>query len=67
MLSRLLRKGDSYTVPSREGLALVAGNAGGLEVAVGGTAVPSLGPLGVVRRNVALDPARLRSGTAVIE
>ena len=67
LLSRLLRKGDMYTVPAREGLSLVAGNAGGLEVLVGGVTVSSLGPLGVVRRNIALDPQRLRSGTAVIE
>jgi cytoskeleton protein RodZ len=65
--SRLLRKGDKYTVPMRDGLTLVAGNAGGLEVRVGGDAAPSLGPLGVVRRNVSLDPQKLRDGTAVIE
>jgi len=65
--SRLLRKGDRYVVPVREGLTLVAGNAGGLDVLVGGDAAPSLGPLGVVRRNIVLDPQRLKSGTAVVE
>jgi cytoskeleton protein RodZ len=65
--SRLLRKGDKYVVPARAGLSLVAGNAGGLDVLVGGDAAPALGPLGVVRRNVMLDPQRLKNGTAVVE
>jgi cytoskeleton protein RodZ len=65
--SRLLRKGDKYIVPARDGLSLVAGNAGGLDILVGGDAAPSLGPLGVVRRNVILDPMRLKEGTAVVE
>jgi cytoskeleton protein RodZ len=65
--SRLLRKGDKYVVPTRDGLTLVAGNAGGLDVLVGGDAAPSLGPLGVVRRNIVLDPQRLKNGTAVVE
>lgn len=67
VLTRLLRKGEKYTVPSREGLTLVTGNAGGLEITVGGDATPTLGPLGVVRRNVVLDPLRLRAGNAIIE
>ena len=67
ILTRLLRKGEQYTVPSREGLTLVTGNAGGLDVTVGGDATPSLGPIGVVRRNILLDPERLRAGTAIVE
>lgn len=67
VLTRLLRKGEQYTVPLREGLTLVTGNAGGLEVTVGGDATPSLGPIGVVRRNILLDPERLRAGTAIVE
>ena len=67
ILTRLLRKGEKYAVPSRDGLTLVTGNAGGLEITVGGQATPSLGPLGVVRRNVVLDPVRLRAGNAILE
>jgi len=67
VLTRLLRKGEQYTVPGREGLTLVTGNAGGLDVTVGGDSTPSLGPIGVVRRNIMLDPERLRAGTAIVE
>jgi cytoskeleton protein RodZ len=67
VLTRLLRKGEQYIVPAREGLTLVTGNAGGLVVTVGGDATPSLGPIGVVRRNIVLDPDRLRAGTAIVE
>ena len=67
ILTRLLRKGEKYAVPPRDGLTLVTGNAGGLEITVGGNATPSLGPLGVVLRNVVLDPQRLRAGSAIVE
>jgi cytoskeleton protein RodZ len=57
--SRLLRKGDSYAVPSRQGLTLTAGNAGALAILVDGKSTPSLGRIGMVRRDVSLDPERL--------
>ena len=65
LLTRILRAGDSYRVPDRPGLLMVTGNAGGLEVRVDDSVAPSLGPLGVVMRNIALDPDRLLSGTAI--
>jgi cytoskeleton protein RodZ len=65
LLTRLLRPGDVYEVPDRPGLTLLTGNAGALEILVDGEAVPPLGPLGLVRRDVALDADRLRAGTAV--
>ena len=64
LLTRILHAGDSYRVPDRPGLVMVTGNAGGLEVKVDDTVAPSLGPLGVVLRNIALDPDRLLAGTA---
>ena len=64
LLTRILHAGDSYRVPDRPGLFMVTGNAGGLEVKVDDAVAPSLGPLGVVLRNVALDPDRLLAGTA---
>ena len=67
LLTRLLRAGDSYTVPGRSGLMLSTGNAGALEILVDGEAVPSIGAEGVVRRKVLLDAARLKAGTAVNE
>ena len=64
LLTRLLRAGDSYEVPDRDGLQLLTGNAGALEILVDGEAVPAIGPAGAVRRGVALDIERLREGTA---
>ena len=63
--SRVLRKDERYDVPERDGLTMMTGNAGGLEVLVDGQAVPSLGAAGAVKRNISLDPDKLRAGTAV--
>ena len=64
LLTRILHAGDSYRVPDRPGLLMVTGNAGGLEVRVDDAIAPTLGPLGVVLRDIALDPDRLLAGTA---
>lgn len=67
IVTRLLRKGDTYLVPDRDGLSLVTGNAGALEILVDGEAVPAIGDAGAVRRSVALDAEKLKNGTAVSE
>jgi cytoskeletal protein RodZ len=67
LLTRLMKPGDSYAVPNRSGLKLLTGNAGALEIQVDGEVAPSIGPVGAVRRSVALDAERLRAGTAVSE
>jgi len=67
LLTRLLRAGDSYTVPGRSGLMLSTGNAGALEILVDGKAVPPIGAEGVVRRKILLDANKLKAGTAVSE
>jgi len=67
LFTRLLREGDEYEVPNRAGLRLMTGNAGALEVLVDGKAVPSIGDIGVVRRDVDLDPDKLISGAAVTD
>lgn len=64
LLSRTLRAGDTYYVPDRSGLTLVTGNAGGLSIAVDGTAAPAIGDVGIVRKNVKLDPELLKQGRA---
>ncbi len=64
LLTRLLREGEVYQVPGRDGLTLMTGNAGGLEVFVGGELMPPLGDVGAVRRGVPLSAERLRSGVA---
>ena len=63
--SRVLKSGETYRVPGRSGLVMRTGNAGALTIVVDGKPVPSLGPLGTLRRNVVLDPAALVGGTAV--
>lgn len=64
LFSRVLRKGDSYRAPNREGAKFVTGNAGGLKIMVDGEPVPALGPPGQVRREVKLDPGLLKAGQA---
>lgn len=67
VFTRVLRSGDSYNVPNRQGLFLYTGSAGALEISVDGKIAPSLGQAGAVRRDVMLDPDRLASGTAVLD
>jgi len=64
LVTRLLRVGDSVRVPDKPGLKLMTGNAGGLDILVDGEAVPPIGPLGAVRRDITLDADILRQGTA---
>lgn len=63
LLTRTLKAGDMYRVPNLPGLRLMTGNAGALEILVDGQKTPSLGALGVVRRNILLDPERLKAGS----
>ncbi|HEV2187738.1 MAG TPA: RodZ domain-containing protein [Stellaceae bacterium] len=65
VFSRILKSGEVYNVPSRTGLSLRTGNAGVLEIAVDGKPAPSIGGIGTLRRDVALDPVELVAGTAV--
>ncbi|MFD2265356.1 RodZ domain-containing protein [Lacibacterium aquatile] len=67
VMTRVLRSGDTYRVPNRQGLVLMTGNAGALEVSVDGQTAPALGPIGMVRRAVPLDADRLKTGTLPAE
>jgi cytoskeletal protein RodZ len=67
LLTRVLRTGDTYRVPNASGLTLLTGDAGGIEIEVDGVRLPPIGPSGVVRRNIALDPAQLLSGASSSE
>jgi cytoskeleton protein RodZ len=67
LFTRVLRAGDSYQVPNQSGLTLLTGNAGGLEVEVDGTTLGALGPVGTVRRNVALEPTDLLNGATLTQ
>lgn len=63
--TKVLRTGDRYLVPNEAGLLLATGNAGGLQILVDGRPTPRLGPVGVVKREISLDPDRLLAGGAV--
>jgi len=65
IFSRILKAGEIYHVPARSGLSMRTGNAGALAIEVDGKPAPPIGPLGTLRRNVALDPDALVAGTAV--
>jgi cytoskeleton protein RodZ len=65
VFSRVLKAGEIYHVPGRTGLSLRTGNAGALAIEVDGKPTPSIGAIGTLRRNVALDPEALVAGTAV--
>ena len=62
LLTRILRPGDRYLVPDRNDLLMMTGNAGALQIYVDGKAIPAIGPIGAVRRDVSLAPGRLLSG-----
>jgi cytoskeleton protein RodZ len=62
ILTRTLRPGDSYYVPSKPGLVMRTGNAGGLSFVVDGKELPAIGPTGMVKKKIPLDPQRLLSG-----
>lgn len=56
LFARILGAGESYSVPSQPNLSMVTGNAGALDIYVDGLIIKPLGPMGAVRRDVALDP-----------
>jgi cytoskeleton protein RodZ len=65
VFSRVLRSGETYTVPEEKGLMLTTGNAGGIEILVNGKKLKSLGTVGLVKRDIPLDANKLRDGTAL--
>lgn len=67
ILTRLLKKGDTYEVPKKVGLSLSTGNAGALEIVIDGTPVPPIGAEGEIKRGVVLDPKTLYSSLSVPE
>ncbi len=60
LLNRVLRAGEHWPVPVRDGLLLDTGRADALEIVVENTLSPALEGIIGVRRNVSLDPDRLR-------
>jgi len=64
LLNKVMHAGDSFPVPAdKPGLTLTTGNAGATVIAVDGAPIPaSLGPSGMVRRDLPLDADMLKSG-----
>lgn len=64
LFDRVLRSGDTFQVPNRDGLVLTTGKAENLEIVLDGQPVPVLAGAVGVRRGVALDVDRLRAVAA---
>lgn len=62
LLNRVLRSGETWTVPDEPSLLLTTGNAGGTEVLVDGVATPPLGRDGAVRRDLPLNAEAIKAG-----
>lgn len=60
VLNRVLRPGEAWPAPVREGLVLDTGKAEGLEILLDGQPQPTLDGVVGVRRNIALEPDRVR-------
>jgi cytoskeleton protein RodZ len=60
LVNRVLRPNESWQAPPREGLLLDTGKADGLEILLDSQPQPTLDGLVGVRRNIPLDPERLR-------
>ena len=60
LLNRVLRAGETWPVPTGQKLLLTTGNAGGTEILTDGVAGPSLGAVGIVKKDVPLDPDGLK-------
>jgi cytoskeleton protein RodZ len=64
LVNRVLRPGEAWPVPVRDGLLLDTGKADGLEIILDGQPQPMLDGLVGVRRNIALEPDRVRQRIA---
>jgi len=60
LISRILKKGDSYIVPNEPGMVMDTGNIGALEFTIDGVPGNKLGETGDVKRGVSLDPEKLK-------
>jgi cytoskeleton protein RodZ len=62
LVTKVMKAGDTFPVPTRANLVLNTGNAGRVEIMVDGALVPSIGGQGTVRKDVPLDPDLLKIG-----
>jgi cytoskeleton protein RodZ len=64
LLTKVMKAGETFPVPTRANLVLNTGNAGRVEILVDGVLVPPIGSQGAVRKDVPLDPDQLKAGSA---
>lgn len=62
LLERVMRAGETWTPPNREGLLLTLGSVAGVEVLVDGQQQPGFAPGQGTRRAIPLDPVLFRAG-----
>jgi cytoskeleton protein RodZ len=65
--SAVLRAGQAIEVPNQPGLLLTTGNVGGLDIVIDGQAQPALGSVGLVKRDLPLDPTALKAAFANVQ
>jgi cytoskeleton protein RodZ len=65
LVTRVMKAGETFPVPTRANLVLNTGNAGRVEILVDGAVVPPIGGQGSVRKDVSLDPDQLKTGPVV--
>lgn len=61
IVSRVLKAGERYYIPSRPDLIMTIGNAGGLQILVDGEQIPALGERGEIKKNIQLDSEKLKA------
>lgn len=62
LISKIMKAGDIFPVPTRPNLVLTTGNAGRVEVLVDGAVAPAIGAAGSVRKDVPLEADQLKAG-----
>jgi len=61
IFDQILKPGDIYAVPDKEGLFLTTGNGGGIVISLDGADLPRLAKDSRLVRNVPLDPEQLKN------
>ncbi len=62
LVNRLLKAGETLQVPPRDGLVLTIGFAAGTEIVVDGLPIPAFPANASVKRDIPMDPERLKAG-----
>ena len=60
LFTRVLREGDQYVVPKKDGIVVDIGNAGGLQIVLNGKVLKPVGPANMPVYNISLSPDALK-------